>query len=71
MILGGRACHPELVEGSRAGACPPCFDKLSMTPIFKHIVILSDSEGSSSKSMATIQGEEDASYLSMTKGQIA
>jgi hypothetical protein len=38
---------------------------------FKHIVTLSDSEGSSSKSMAAIQGEEDASYLSMTKGQIA
>jgi hypothetical protein len=27
----GRACHPELVEGSRVEAGTPCFDKLSMT----------------------------------------
>jgi hypothetical protein len=34
------------------------------------VVILSDSEGSSSTSMAAIKSEEDASYLSMTNGRM-
>ena len=37
--------------------------------VIKKFVILSDSEGSSSISMAAVQGEEDASCLSMTNGK--
>jgi hypothetical protein len=33
--------------------------------------MLRDSEGSSSTSIGAIQGEEDASYLSMTNGRVS
>jgi hypothetical protein len=37
-------CQWQPVEGARAEACPPCFDKLSMTLIFV-IVMLSILKG--------------------------
>ena len=31
------ACQSEPVEDSRAEAYPPCFDELSMTPLFNYV----------------------------------
>jgi hypothetical protein len=60
------AGQSEPVEDSRAEACPPCFDKLSITPILIYVMLRN--EASSSPCVAALPIEEDPSLsLRMTK----
>jgi hypothetical protein len=53
------AGQSEPVEDSRAEACPPCFDKLSITPILIYVMLRN--EASSSPCMSVMLIEEDIS----------